>query len=391
MRYVLRAMCAVALAGCSDVKNPAELRHSLPVSAGQPEAPAPRVAFDSRPIPERIESMFGDHLAKVTIPEDATSLASDAVHPDIACPPEAWNGARCWLMYTPYRNSDPAYENPAVLFAASDTSWSTPSEITNPIIATPGAGYNSDPDQAFDPATRRMVQMYRVVSDSFNKIMIMSTANAKHWTTPVVAFKEVNHDAVSPSLVIGPDRMAKVWYVRAGTQGCTAPTSSVVYRSAMPDADSRYERSTWSPATSVSMSIPKYVIWHFDVIAIPGDIHYLAMIAAYPRGANCATSDMWLASSIDGITWQTYPMPILWRTMTAARTRSISTWYRGTLRYDAATDSLDIWPSAMAKTNWNVYHATVKLSDVLALMHALPAGSYQPTFQAANPVPSRMP
>jgi hypothetical protein len=391
MRYVLRAMCAVALAGCSDVKNPVESLNPYTAAAGHPEGPTPKVTIDPRPIADRIDALFGDHLGKVTIPADAFSLASDAVHPDMACPPNAWNGAKCWLMYTPYRNSDPSYENPAVLFATTDTTWSTPTEVRNPIIPYPGAGYNSDPDQAFDPVTQRMVQMYRVVADSFNKIMIMSTANAKQWTTPTVAFKESNHDAVSPALIIGAGRLARLWYVRTGTQGCTATTSTVVMRSATPDGDSRYEKAVWSAATPTTMSIPKYVVWHLDVIEMPGDFKYLALIAAYPRGSNCANSDLWLASSVDGINWDTYAMPILWRTMNIAKQRSISTWYRGTMRYDAATDLLDVWPSAMSRTNWYVYHAAVKLSDVLGLLHAVPPGSYQPSFQVTNPVPLRMP
>src|SRR6185436_3119794 len=108
------------------------------------------------------------------------------------------------------------------------------------------SGYNSDPDHAFDPVTHRMVQVYRVVADSFNKIMMMSTENARTWTTPTVAFVERNHDAVSPTLVIEDDRTAKLWYVRAGARGCDAASSSILMRAATPDVNARYERSTWS-------------------------------------------------------------------------------------------------------------------------------------------------
>jgi len=373
MRSVLRAMCVVALAGCSDVKAPVEpkatsLAPVFPLDK-QPQAEHPRSSIDRLTITERLENMFGQSMAKVTLPPDPFSLSADAVHPDVACATESWNGAQCWLMYTPYKNSNPIFENPAFLSATDDTTWSTPPQITNPLVPYPGPSrYNSDPDHAFDPTTHRMVQVYRVVSDSFNKIMTMSTGNARTWTTPTVAFVERNHDAVSPTLVIEQDRTAKLWYIRAGARGCDAISSAVFMRSSKPDADSRYERASWSAPTPVDLTIPGFVIWHFDITRLPGDRGYLAMIAAYPRGWNCANSDVWLASSVDGLHWQTYAVPVMWRSMKAARDRGISTWYRGTLHYNSQTDVLDLWPSALSKTTWNVYHVGVNLTTTLAIL-----------------------
>ena len=397
MRLGLRVLCAVALAGCSASPTPVESRsrvhptdRTFDTPGGRPDR---RATFDPRLISERVDALFTARLATVGIPVDGVSRASDAVHPDIACPPDSWNGSRCWLMYTPYKNSDPAVENPGFLRAASDTTWVTPSEVTNPIVAYPGTvGYNSDPDHAYDPTTHRLVQVYRVVSGAYNNIMIMSTADAKHWTTPRVAFKELNHDAVSPALIIEPNRVAKIWYVKAGAAGCSATASDIELRTAMPDAQDRYEHGNWSRPTVVNLVIPGYVPWHLDVIAVGGDFHYLALIAAYPRATNCATSDLWLASSLDGVNWHTYAMPVLWRAMLTAKNRKLSTWYRGTLRYSAETDSLDLWPSALSKTTWTVYHAAVKLSDLLGLLDAVKPGDFKPSFnEVANALPGRMP
>jgi hypothetical protein len=63
-------------------------------------------------------------------------------------------------------------------------------------------------------------------------------------------------------------------------------------------------------------------------------------------------------------------MPVLWRTMKLAKKRAISTWYRGTLRYDAVTDLLHLWPSALSGSTWTVYHTAVKLSELLGLLQA---------------------
>ncbi|MEP6492904.1 MAG: hypothetical protein ABJF01_09525 [bacterium] len=386
MRLVLRAMCAAALVGCSDVHAPVETnRVSLePGPIGRSPDPTDHTGIDPRPLTDRIEELVVRSLGRVSLPADAYSLSSEAVHPDMACAPSTWSGARCWLMYTPYKNSESSYENPAFLLADSDTSWTTPPGVRNPIIPYPGAsGYNSDPDHAFDPTTRRIVQVYRVVENDFNKIMMMSTGDAHTWTPPVVAFKERNHDAISPSLIIEEDRTAKIWYVRAGTDGCNATSSSVQLRVASPDSDSRYEHANWSTPTNVTMSIPGFVVWHLDIIELP-DGGYLALIAAFARGMNCASSDVWLASSSDGVSWRTYAAPIFWRGMNAAKQRSISTWYRGTLRYDARTDSLDVWPSAMSKGTWGVYHASLKLSEVLGLLRSSVAADYRPSTNLSS-------
>jgi hypothetical protein len=394
MRFVFRALCAVALAGCADSKTLTESKTTpaatIPVP-GQPGSSGPYAPADEGRVSDWLDSLFVHQLGRVDIPADGFSQASDAVHPDMACPTGAWNGARCWLIYTPYKNSDPSLENPAVLYAASDTTWITPPGVKNPIIPYPGIGYNSDPDHAFDPVTGRMVQVFRVVADTFNTIMIMSTANARQWTRPVVAFRERSHDAVSPALIIEPDRTAKLWYVRTGAAGCISASSSVQFRSATPDSGSGYEQSEWSKPVAVNLTLPGYVVWHLDVIELRPGGGYVALIAAYPRGSNCATSDLWLASSADGMTWHTNEMPMLWRTMAVAKDRVLSTWYRGTMRYDSLSDSLDIWPSAMSKTSWNVYHARFKLSEMLANLAAAKPGEFKPSFAIANRVPAHMP
>src|SRR4051812_19181691 len=115
MRALLRTTCAVALVACADAKAPTAVS-SQPFN---PILPAPHAdsvrgydRLDGRPLPDRVAELVGRRFAKVVLPADTYSEATDAVHPDIACPPATWNGTRCWLMYTPYKNSDATYENP---------------------------------------------------------------------------------------------------------------------------------------------------------------------------------------------------------------------------------------------------------------------------------------
>ena len=387
MRLLFLATCAVALVGCSDTSPTAPPRARLAPRGGTSEpAPLPE-KFDPRSVKDRVEEMVSRRFGKVTLPPDAFSQSADAVHPDMACPTGVWNGAKCWLMYTPYKNSDPSWENPGFLYAANDTTWATPSSIRNPIVAYPGIGaYNSDPDHAFDPATQRLIQVFRVVVDTTNRIMLMSTANARQWTTPVVAFSVHSHDAVSPTLVIENDRTAKVWYLKSGVAGCNALSTTLELRTAHPNLTETFESVHWSPPTVTDFAIPGYVPWHIDVLELPIG-GYVALVAAFPRGLSCAQSDLFLAGSNDGLSWQTMALPVFWRGMTVAKDRKISTWYRGTLRYDPETDVLDVWPSALAGPSWTIYHSAVHLAELTDLMALAKASDMKSVMAASRGVP----
>jgi hypothetical protein len=387
MRLMYLTTCAAALVACSDSGPTAPARSRLAPAVGIPEPGATPEKFDPRSVKDFVEEAVGRQFARVTLPPDAFSQSADAVHPDIACPSGGWNGGGCWLMYTPYKNSDPAWENPGFLLAANDTTWITPSAIRNPIIPYPGIGsYNSDPDHAFDPVTQRLVQVFRVVVDTTNKIMLMSTDNARQWTTPVVAFSVHSHDAVSPSLIIEQDRTAKVWYLKSGIAGCNALSTTLELRTAQPVLAEGFETAHWSRPVTTDLQIPGYVPWHIDVAELPFG-GYVALIAAFPRGNSCAQSDLWLATSDDGLAWHTLALPILWRGMSIAKKRAISTWYRGTLRYDPATDVLDLWPSALAGSAWTIYHASVRLGEMRDLMAKAPASDVRSVASWSKRVP----
>lgn len=389
MRLVYLTMCAAALVACSDVQSPTAPPtppHAVP--GGKPSEPgASPENFDPRSLTQRIEGLVTENFARVSLPPDAFSQSADAVHPDIACPGGGWNGGKCWFMYTPYKNSDPSWENPGFLLALDDTNWVTPSAIRNPIVSFPGVGaYNSDPDHAFDPATGRLIQIFRVVADTTNRIMLMSTANARQWTTPVLAFAAHSHDVVSPSLIIENDRTATVWYIKSGVAGCNAFETSLEMRTAHPEPGQSFENAVWTSAIPVELTIPGYVPWHIDVAKLPFG-GYVALVAAFQRGTACGQSDLWLAGSDDGLKWRTLPLPLFWRGMSTAKSRKISTWYRGTIRYDAQSDQLDIWPSALAGPNWTIYHTAIRLRELSDLMGAARISDLRAVIAATKTAP----
>ncbi len=401
MRRRIAILASVLLAGCTDRSTPTATRAGAPAAQDQtgiiqgkpadtrPMMPTNAMDVDTTPVLARIEAMVTSSLAAVPIPPDAFSQASDAVHPDVACAPEVWNGSRCWATYTPYAGSNAMVENPSFLMARTEAQWATPPGVTNPVVPSPaGGGYNSDPDQAFDPGTNRLVTFYREVSGGFNKIYVMSTGDGRQWTVPQLAFKEPNHNAVSPAVVIGADRVARMWYVETGG-GCGTSQSRVHLRTAQPTPDQTFEDAAWSPASDVDLVQPGSVIWHMDVIALPRRHGYLALMASYAPGNDCASDDVWLAISHNGTSWRTFPVPVIWRGMARAKQLGIRTWYRSTMRYDADTDTLHIWPSALTMANkWGVYHAAVNLSD---LMRALLAAKLSDRPAAALRMPSLVP
>jgi len=62
------------------------------------------------------------------------------------------------------------------------------------------------------------------------------------------------------------------------------------------------------------------------------------------------------------------------------------------MRYDAATGTLDLWPSALSNLKWNVYHVSVKLDDALMLLRqAQPTDRVSMASLSKLPAPAIMP
>lgn len=149
-------------------------------------------------------------------------------------------------------------------------------------------------------------------------------------------------------------------------------------RTAHPDDGVPFEKAEWSAGIPVLLQIPGAVVWHLDVINVPQG--YLALVAAFPKGASCSASDLWLATSSEGTRWRVFAMPLLWRGMSMVENRSLTTWYRGTMRYSPESDILDVWPSALAGARWGVYHVSARLTDLLSVLGAAQASDWHATF-----------
>lgn len=300
------------------------------------------------------------------------------VHPDVVTFQMPWNGFRCWLSFTPYKGSNKMLENPSIVASNDCDNWKVPPGAVNPLVDLAQRNsvvYNSDSDHAFDPAHNSSVMLFRSVALDTNYVNIMETRDGITWTQPVVAFKRASHEAVSPSLVIEPDRRGHIWFVNTGKTGCSAGATTVETVTAKPRRQESFVEADWSAPVTTNLEQPGYVIWHIDVIQIP-DGSFLAVYAAFPQayGSSCANNDLFLAWSKDGVDWTTSTVPIRWRTMNELPLRSL---YRASLLYSAASNSLRIWFSAMDPNhNWWTYDSTYDYGKLMdALQRAAPGAA----------------
>jgi hypothetical protein len=125
--------------------------------------------------------------------------------------------------------------------------------------------------------------------------------------------------------------------------------------------------------TLVALVQPGYVIWHLDVLYVAATAEYWARYAAFPVGAHCSASDLFVARSLDGQHWEHADRPLLGRGRLPWASASL---YRGTLWYDAPSDVVHLLFSGRSAENvWSLGAAAYRLAD---LRRAIPATAAAP-------------
>jgi hypothetical protein len=254
--------------------------------------------------------------------------SGQTVHPDVAQVPLLFGADRS-IAITPYPYGDANKENPSFFVGADEVSWLVPRGATNPVLST-SHGYLSDPDLVYDPLTRELLLYYREVSDR-NVILRVQTRDGVRWTTPVIVTQGPNHTILSPTVVrIGPTDW-RMWAVNGNT-GCTGSTTVVEERRSS-------DGVVWSAARVVQLDQPGFWPWHIEVQWIPSRAEYWALYNVKTAGS-CTTPALYLATSRDGLSWTTYPSPVLDRGVIPELEDVV---YRSTFEYDAVTDRITFW------------------------------------------------
>lgn len=102
----------------------------------------------------------------VNVKLDTYDGSGQATHPDVVDMVQEtgrpWNGWRYWMAYTPYPDSQDAFENPCIAASQDGFTWYDPSnEGINPIDPTPPYAWNSDTELIWDPENECMVLNWR--------------------------------------------------------------------------------------------------------------------------------------------------------------------------------------------------------------------------------------
>ena len=274
--------------------------------------------------------------------------SGEAVHPDVVFFPEGWRGFRYWMAFTPYPGGREMHENPSLVVSQNGVDWEVPAGVTNPVFHRPieRDGYNSDPDLTYDASTDRLLMIYRQVRGGSNQIRASWSADGIKWSRPRLIFRRPNHGIISPTITLGADGKPRVWYVDAGPDRCARRTTRVMTQQGEVAAlDSGAVETGWTEPAVAGLVQPGYFIWHLDVIYVPEKQEYWALYPAYRRG-DCGARELFFATSADGITWRTFPGPMLRHEQ---QPWTQATLYRGSLLYDRTRDVVRVFLSGADK------------------------------------------
>jgi len=288
------------------------------------------VAFvDANARPERIT------LRAIQL--ETYDASGQAVHPDVVLPRpgDAWGAPT--LAITPYPLGNASFENPSLYIGDGYDLWSVPDGVSNPIVR-PSGGYLSDPDILRVEDRRELWLYYRHVT-SENEILLTQSTDGVAWSSPRVVVRAPNHEVVSPTVVRRSASEWLMWSVNSGPLGCSSPATTVEVRHSS-------DGLTWSPPVTVSLSQSGVFPWHIEVQWIPSLWQYWALFNGKVSGS-CTTDALYLGTSADGVTWRTYPAPVLTR---GAIPELADVVYRATFAYDSERDLVSLWHSGARHT-----------------------------------------
>lgn len=329
-------------------------------------------------VPEAIRQ--AEVVALHTIPVATYDNTGQSTHPDFMRVAAPWSGGACWLAYTPYAGSNGTVENPSLATSPDCEHWTPAAGVKAPLVDKPLDGYNSDPELLYDATGGCLGVVYRQVFNT-NDILMTKSCDGKNFGASRLLFSAADHSAVSPTIAAGPDGVNRAWVVDAGPSGCSSQSNVVRMRTATPTSSSSLDSLQFGAPVLTDLVQPGYVIWHIKIRYIAQKNMYLAMYAAFPMTTgvgNCANDDLFVATSADGLHWNTFPVPMLDQ---MDRRFNFTTLYRASFSYNPTTDNLRTIVSGLEMT-WGQYGV---VHNFTALMAALNSST---TAAASQLIPS---
>ena len=340
-------------------------------------------------VEEAVEKAPMEHSDEwISIPTfEAPGKVQGVTHPDIVEFDEPWNGYTYWMVITPNQNGNSQFENPCVAASNDGINWVVPEGITNPLTGVaeePQPFHNCDADMVYveeedalyvyyvwskdNPAYGQAgfkpseVRLYIVEADDSEGAAenAVKSRNGEDYVTVCTSTKR--YDLLSPSIVIGEDGIWRMWSVNTGDRGWNNQSNIVELRTSLNGID-------WSEPVSLKNGFAQagYYHWHIDMQWMEEKQEYWCIYPAYPYGGGSNYTELFFATSKDGLVWTTYENPVL--------VPENGTWYnnfiyRSTYLYDEATDMFRLWYNAGSGQGWQVAYTENTYTDMVAALGA---------------------
>jgi hypothetical protein len=241
--------------------------------------------------------------------------SGQTTHPSVVYFADGWGvgSKKWWMTATPYAAGNNTLENPCIWSSDDGIAWAVPAGATNPLVAKPTDGYNSDPCMVWDDQTFKLKIYWRRQNNTpipdVSYICMIQSADGITWTdaagTNVVGMS--SDDLTTNCAVIGPQTATdgnndvSPCIIKEGANDwhywCTMGTNIIYYRTSL-------DGITWSdPPTACTQVITGYhlnsnVIWHLGVLWSPTLNKYL-MFGCLRTGFE----RVFLLESTDKTTW----------------------------------------------------------------------------------------
>lgn len=262
---------------------------------------------------------------------------------------QAWNGYRYWMAYTPYPDQLTSAENPCIVASSDGETWVTPAGVTNPIVAAPATGYNSDVALAMDPDGSTMHLLWRDYHQANDLVTHKHLSSTDGFATLSAADDLFSHDTalgnneLSASLFHEGGRW-KIYTVlrRYSTTGDAYNTFRLREGATIAAAGA---------ATPTDCEAPPYYEgslrgpWHAEVRPDARVGGYAALVGNSSTGSAAGTHHGYALTSTDGVTWYVSRTPLL----LASGAANLGDWDSGQiyrLSFAATAAGWDVWYSA---------------------------------------------
>jgi len=302
--------------------------------------------------------------------------ANNVTHPDVldftkikdgnGAVLNTWGGYRYWMAVTPNQEGNSQFENPCLAASHDGINWDVPNGIDNPLSAVkkePDNTHNCDTDVIYDPVSNELWVYYiwerdnpRGTPSELRRIKVRErngsfTVDEKE----ILTQSRYQYDMQSPAVV---RKGANEWLMWSNNSDQDSGNIGWNNQNGFVELRRSDDGSVWSAPQSLQTTLvlkgetTNYIPWHLDVQWVESEGEYWGLFCAYPQGGDSRATDLLLGTSKDGVTWTTYPKPIL--------TPRSGQWdqnfiYRSTFVYDDANDVLDIWYSGGKQNNqWHI-------------------------------------